>query len=114
MEKTTLINGNGYKYEREIPKFHIFGYMNDVALENLRQQTGIDFKQNAWGDIVGQAETWEQFSKVFLAYDWLTHDQNNMDGNIMYLRSNMNVPIDHKLYYYKNGERFLGVDGCRG
>ena len=45
MEKTTLINGNGLPYEREIPKVIIVGYMNDVALNNLCRQTGIDFKE---------------------------------------------------------------------
>lgn len=109
METTKLISGNGYEYTRAIPKVQILSYFNPVALENLCRQTGISFKPNAWGVIEGQPETWEQFSKIFLCYNFLTHGQNNADGNIMYLRADCNVPINAPLYYEKDGERFLGV-----
>ena len=112
MEKTTLIDGNGRIYTREVPKVVITTYVNDTALENLIHQTGIPFKRNeASGCVEGQPVSWEQFASIFLTYDYLTHDQNNWDGNVIYLRSNMNVPFGRRLYYYKEGARFLGVDG---
>ena len=112
MEKTTLISGNGRPYEREIPKVVITSKFNDVALENLRKQTGIDFKRNAHGSIEGQPETWEQFSKIFLCYNFLACGQNNADGNYMYLRY-ANVPFGNTLYYEQGGQKFIGVDGWR-
>lgn len=109
MQTTTLISGNGHTYQREIPKVVILSYINPVALENLKLQTGVEFKENPWGKIEGQPETWEQFSKIFLAYNWLTHDQNNWNGNVMYLRINCNTPVNAPLFYEKDGERFAGV-----
>lgn len=111
MEKTTLINGNGRPYEREIPKVVIQTFVNPVALDWLRQQTGIDFKKTVHDTIEGQPETWEQFSKIFLTYNFLTMDQNNWDGNIMHLRGACHIPFGKKLTYEQDGKTFLGVDG---
>ena len=85
MEKTTLINGNGFPYEREVPKVIITSYFNDGAFEWLRKQTGIDFERKL-DMIVGQPETWEQFSKIFLTYNFSTTGIDNICGNIMYLQ----------------------------
>lgn len=111
MEKTTLISGNGLPYEREIPKVVIVGYMNDVALNNLCRQTGIDFKERFDNTYEGQPETWEQFSKIFLTYNFLTHNINNWEGNLMYLRFDCNVPYGATLRYRKDGKEFIGVRG---
>lgn len=111
MEKTTLISGNGFPYEREIPKVMITTSMNEVALENLRVQTGIDFKETFHGNYVGQPETWEQFSKIFLTYNFLTHDVNNWEGNIMYLRGDCNTPSGATLFYRRGGKEYIGVQG---
>ena len=110
MEKTTLINGNGHPYERAVPCVRILGKWNDVAIENLKKQTGIDFKLSPWGNLEGQPETWEQFSKIFLAYDFLTHGVNNWEGNWMILRLNCNTPRFAPLYYEKDGKKFIGVE----
>lgn len=109
MEKTTFINGNGQPYERAVPTVVIATYINPLALENLRRQTGIDFQPNAYGRIEGHPETWEQLAKVFLTYNWLTRDQNNWDGNIIHLRGASHVPFDEPLFYEKGGDRFEGV-----
>ena len=111
MEKTTLINGNGNPYEREIPKVVIVSYMNETAFEWLCKQTGINFKKSSLGNYEGQPETWEQFSKIFLAYNFLTHDVNNWEGNLMYLRVDCNTPAGVSLYYRKDGKEFVGVRG---
>lgn len=113
MKKTTLINGNGYAYEREMPTVQIHSFMNEIALENLRKQTGIDFKKNAYGVIEGKPATWEQFAKIFLTYNFLTHDQNNWDGNIMHLQVASSVPLGKRLFYEQDGKRFEGVGGWR-
>ena len=110
MEKTTLISGNGRPYEREIPAVRIVGNWNDCALENLRKQTGIDFKRTVHGTIEGRPETWEQFAKIFLAYDFLTHGVNNLNGNYIVLRWNCNVPVFAPLYYEMDGKKFIGVE----
>lgn len=111
MEKTTLINGNGRPYEREVPKVRIFGHWNEVAFNNLKQQTGIAFEKNeGWRYIEGQPETWEQFSKIFLAYNFLTHSINNWDGNLIILKLNHNVPLTARLYYEREGQKFIGVE----
>lgn len=111
MEKTTLINGNGFPYEREIPKVVILGYINEAGLENLHKQTGIEFKETFIQNYEGQPETWEQFSKIFLTYNFLTHDINNWEGNIMYLRFDCNVPTCATLYYHRDGKEYVGVRG---
>lgn len=110
MEKTTLISGNGHAYEREVPAIRIVGTWNDGALDNLRKQTGIDFRRTVHGSVEGQPETWEQFAKIFLAYDFLTHGVNNWDGNYIVLRGNCNVPIFAPLYYEMDGKKFVGVE----
>lgn len=112
MEKTTLLSGNGRPYEREIPKVVITSHFNDVALENLRKQTGIDFQRNVHGSVEGQPETWEQFIKIFLCYNFIAQGQNNADGNYMYLRY-ANVPFGNRLYYEQDGKKFIGVDGWK-
>lgn len=114
MEKTTLISANGHPYEREIPKIIIHSYMNDVSLSNLRKQTGIDFKANVHGQIEGQPDTWEQMAKIFLTYNFLTHDQNNWDGNVLHLQGAFHVPLGQNLYYEQDGKKFAGVSGWRG
>lgn len=111
MEKTTLINANGNPYEREIPKVIILGYLNEVAWEHLCNQTGIYFKKSSLGNYEGQPETWEQFSKIFLTYNFLTHSINNWEGNLMYLRVDCNTPSNATLYYRRDGKEFVGVRG---
>ena len=112
MEKTTLINGNGLPYEREIPKVIILGYLNEVALKNLCKQTGIEFKETFVENYEGQPETWEQFSKIFLTYNFLTRGINNWEGNLMYLRIDRNTPAGATLYYRREGKEIVGVSGC--
>lgn len=112
MERTCLINGNGKPYFREIPKVYIYGPFNDVALEHLRENTEIDFKRNSLCDIEGQPYTWEHFARIFLTYNFLTHDTNNSCGNIMYLRTDCNTPLNATLRYRMNGQEFIGVQGC--
>jgi hypothetical protein len=68
-----------------VPQIIIVSYFNDIALEWLRKQTGIDFVRRL-NEIIGQPETWEQFSKIFLTYNFSTTSVNNWDGNKMYLR----------------------------
>jgi len=111
MEKTTLISGNGYPYEREVPKVIILGYLNEIALQNLCKQTGIEFKETFAQNYEGQPETWEQFSKIFLTYNFLTHSINNWEGNLMYLRVDCNTPAGSTLYYYRDGVKCVGVRG---
>lgn len=108
MEKTTLINANGRQYEREIPKICITTPFNPIALKNLKNQTGIDFKEDRFGNQTGQPQSWEQFAKLFMSCDWLTYD----DGNIIYLRWN-NTPVGYQLYYKREGKEYVGVKGCR-
>ncbi len=111
MEKTTLINANGNPYEREIPKVIILSWMNDIAFDWLCKQTGIKFRKTIDGFYEGQPETWEQFSKIFLTYNFLNHGVNNFDGNLMYLRLDCNSPSGATLYYKKDGREFVGVRG---
>lgn len=112
METTTKINGNGHPYIVEVPRICIISDCNEEALKNLYKQTGIHFKTGLGGVVTGQPETWEQFSKVFLTYDFLTLYQNNWDGNVMFLRFNCNTPSDATLYYKRHGALIVGVDGC--
>lgn len=109
MEKTTLFSANGTAYEREVPKVRILGYWNGFAFENLRKQTGIDFQRVTKRYAEGQPETWEQFSKIFLAYNFLTCSVNNLDGNLMILRSASHSPITSPLYFKEGDKEYICV-----
>ena len=90
-EKTpqvSMFNGNGYRYKRDIPEIHILDeFINDVALDNIKKQTGITFKNIGWG-YTGQPKTFYQITKLFLTYDWKTqyHD-NNTTHNTIFLKT---------------------------
>ena len=106
IETTTLMSANGTPYTRQIPTIIIRSYFNETALENLRKQTGIDFHINAWHNIEGQPETWEQFAKIFLTYNFITHSQYNGDGNYLYLTFNSSPITVTDFYYTYNGEKY--------
>ena len=109
MEKTTLITANGCPYEREVPVVRIVNHMNSVALSNLSRQTGIEFKECSGGVLEGKPQTWEQFSKIFLTYNFLTESQNNWDGNIVRLRVAGICPPNQPLFYANNGTAYIVV-----
>lgn len=109
----TLISGNGYEYARECPIIRICGPFDETATAWLIKQTGIEFKKTAWGNLEGKPETWEQFAKVFMTYNWITRDQNNADGNVLTLRYAHAMPFNAELYYEQGGRKMLAVDGIK-
>lgn len=59
----------------------------------------------------GQPETWEQFSSIFLSYNFLTRHINNWEGHFMELRMDTNSDRFASLYYEKDGMKLCGVRG---
>lgn len=113
MLQTTLISANGNEYTRECPIIRICGTFNEVATAYLIERTGIEFKKTAWGSLEGKPDTWEQFAKIFMTYNWITCDQNNWNGNVLTLRAAFEMPINAELYYEQNGQKMLAVEGLQ-
>ena len=91
MEKITRINGNGKPYSVPLPKIQIIGNMNDVALQHIFDNTGLNFKQNGWG-YEAKANHSNQIVTLFLTYNFKTKYYNNRDiENTLLLKSDHNV-----------------------
>lgn len=48
-----------------------------------------------------------------MAYNWITRDQNNADGNVLTLRYAHAMPFNAELYYEQGGRKMLAVDGIK-
>lgn len=91
MEKTIIQDAGGHPHEYEVPTIRIFKPFNETALEYLTKRTGIEFveRENVFE---GKPETWEQFSKVFLVYDFLTHRVTCGGENLVICRCACSAP----------------------
>jgi len=92
METLTMINGNGKQYTTELPKLHILDrYINDVALEHIWDETGLQFRDTGLGYV---AQPWnsKQIVQLFLTYNYKTQYHNNaITKNTIYLKSDHHV-----------------------
>ncbi len=88
METLTLINGNDNPYTVELPKIFILGEKwNDVVLEHIKENTGLEFKAGAWG-MEAQPTDSQQIVKLLLTYNFKTQYHNNVTSrNTLYLKS---------------------------
>lgn len=77
--KLTLVNGNGKKYKIELPKIYILDeFINDVALDHIKENTGLNFKNTGNGYIV-RPNKCQQIAKLFMTYNFMTKYFNNID-----------------------------------
>lgn len=95
METITLINGNGQPYTRGLPKL-IFrtDYINDVALQHIYENTGLNFVKNGWG-YEAQPITSMQIVALFMTYNFKTkHYDNWQYENTIILKSDHHIGFD--------------------
>jgi len=87
MKKISLFNGNGHRYKIDMPTLFILSeHINDVALDHIRKNTGIDFKFTGWG-YTAIPKSHYQMTKLFLTYNFKTQYHNNASTkNIIYLK----------------------------
>ena len=92
MEHLTLINGNKQAYNVSLPKLFIIAkHLNDVALKQIKENTGLTFLKDSWG-YSSQPETSEQIVKLFLTYNFKTQYHNNASThNTILLKSDHHI-----------------------
>ena len=82
MEQVTRYNGNNTLYTVDMPKIIILAeHINDVALNHIRKNTGLDFIKKGWlNNYEAQPTTHTQLTALFLTYNFKT--QYNDNANI--------------------------------
>ena len=97
MDRITRINGNGQPYTTDLPKIIIFGYFNYVALQHVKDNTGLDFAPTTWPGESYSAhptESW-QIAALFMTYNFKTRYYNNAsNNNELHLRNDHHVGFD--------------------
>lgn len=100
VEKITRINGNGTPYTMPLPKVFILGALNDVARAHIKENTGLEFVEVAWGWEV-QPETSAEIAALFLTYNFSSTYYNNADHkNLLFLRHNAADKLENLLRTY--------------
>lgn len=90
-EKLTLINGNKQPYEIALPLVVIQGYLNDVAISHIEENTGLKFVPHYLG-YQAQPETSGQVVALFLTYNFKTRYFNNWNHtNTLILKSDHHI-----------------------
>lgn len=84
--KIKRIDGNGKPYYSEMPKIHILDEINDVALNHIKENTGLNFKSSGFG-YVATPKQYKQVLVLLMTYNFKTqyHD-NATNHNILYLK----------------------------
>lgn len=76
METLTLINGNGQRYNKELPNLYIMGECNDAGLSHILENTGLVFTPY-WNGYQAKPETSQQITKLLLTYNFKTQYNDN-------------------------------------
>ncbi len=96
MDKITRINGNGQPYTTDLPKIvYLTKQINDTALAHIKENTGLEFVADAWGNYAAQpTESW-QIAALLMTYNFKTQYHNNgSNENTMFLKSDHHVGFD--------------------
>ena len=94
MENITRINGNGKVYDTPLPKILIQGFINDVALAHITDNTRLYFKKVP-GGYVAEPTSSNQIVTLFLTYNYKTRYYNNGSiENTLILRSDHHTGFD--------------------
>ena len=94
MKTLTLINGNGQKIQKTLPTLKIIGHFNKVALNHIKENTGLDFRPTYRG-YEAQPNNSAQITKLFLTYNFKTRYYDNADyHNTLFLKSDHHIGFD--------------------
>ena len=93
METLTMLNGNHQQYTVDLPKLVILGEKwGDIAIEHIRENTGLLFEATHWQGMEAQPHSSEQIAKLFLTYNFKTQYHNNATNhNTLYLKLDYHV-----------------------
>ena len=95
IETVTRIDGNGRPYTLPLPKLVIHGYMNNVALAHVYENTGLQFEKGCWDTLEAQPETSSQIAALFLTYNFKTRYYNNLSlPNQLHLKSDHHIGFE--------------------
>ena len=96
MDTITLINGNGNPVTKELPKILLIGHYNEVALDHIRENTGLNFQETSWnGNYSAQPENAYQIVALFMTYNFKTRYYDNWNSkNTIILKSDHHVGWD--------------------
>ena len=94
-ETITRINGNGQPYTVGLPTIKIIGYINDVALDHIFDNTGLRFEKGIGNIYEAQPTESKQIVALFLTYNFKTKYYNNWQAtNTIYLKCDHHVGFD--------------------
>ena len=98
METITRFNGNKQRYETELPRLLIQGFVNDTALAHIAENTNLQFKETAWkGNYEAQPTSSNQIAALLMTYNYKTRYYNNGSvENTLMLRSDHHIGFDVK------------------
>jgi hypothetical protein len=94
LETITRINGNGQKYTTDLPLIILNGFINDVALNHIKENTGLEFKKHYMG-YSAQPINSNQVLTLFLTYNFKTRYFDNWNHkNTIVLKCDHHVGFD--------------------
>jgi hypothetical protein len=116
METLTLINGNNQQYNLPLPKIVILGdKWNDVALEHVKENTGLLFHINGAGNMEAQPISSQQIVKLFMTYNFKTQYNNNSTiENTILLKSDHHIGFQvDSICYECCQENYIHTSGLK-
>ena len=79
METIKTYNGNEQEVIKELPKIEILAeYINDIALEHIKKNTGLGFIKGTWSTYSAQPENSSQIVALFLKWNLKTQYHDNL------------------------------------
>ena len=91
----TRINGNNQQYTVDLPKLVILGYINDVALDHIFNNTGLNFVKDNWGNYHATPASANQIVTLIMTYNYKTRYYNNWNAkNTIFLKSDHHIGFD--------------------
>ncbi len=92
MDILTRINGNGMEYKLELPKIVIQeSYINEVALEWMLKQTGLNFVKTAWNYEAQPQQAWQIVSLITMYSYKVNFYDNGTFKNTLFLKHDHHV-----------------------
>jgi hypothetical protein len=102
IETVRTYNGNDQLEITPLPKIvFLTENINDVALEHIRKNTGLEFKKTHWLGYEAQPTKSNQITRLFLTYNFKTQYHDNANNhNTLFLKSDHHIgfKVDHICY----------------
>ena len=94
-ETITLINGNHRQVKHELPTLLHLGYINDIALEHIYENTGLTFRKIRENQYEVKPHSSWQIVALFMTYNFKTRHYDNWElKNTIVLKPDHHVGFD--------------------